>query len=91
MPLPIPQPQAKMKWRHCTIDPPIAGSNYLILELLDNGAWRHTVDHYGFEEEYTFEVWMSGHDRALSWWVEIPEPYPDMESIRWVNEVKAEA
>ncbi len=76
MPLPIPQPQAKMKWRHCTLDPPMAGSNYLILELLDNGAWRHTVDHYGFEEEYTFEEWMSGHDRALSWWVEIPQPYP---------------
>ena len=57
MPLPIPQPQAEMKWRHCTLDPPMAGSNYLILELLDSGAWRHTVDHYGFEEEYTFEVW----------------------------------
>jgi len=81
----------EIKWRHCTLDPPQAGSNYLILELLDSGVWRHTVDHYGFEEHYTFEVWMSGHDRAHSWWVEIPEPYPDRESIRWGNEVKAEA
>jgi len=80
------QSVGEMKWRHCTLDPPTAGDNYLILELLDNGAWRHTVDHYGFTEEFTFEVWISGKDRAHSWWVEIPQPYPDPQSVIEVGE-----
>ena len=80
-----------MKWRHCTLDPPEPGANYLILELQDNGSWRHTVDHYGYEEEFIFEVWISGHDRAHSWWVEIPFPYPDPKSVMRIDEVNAEA
>ena len=80
-----------MKWRHCTLDPPEPGSNYFILELMDNGAWRHTVDHYGYEDQFTFEVWMSGHDRAHSWWIEVPMPYPDPKTVMWIDEVNAEA
>jgi len=78
-------------WRHCTTDPPVAGFNYFILELTESGVWRHTVDHYGYEESSHFAVWMSGKDREHSWWIEVPEPYPDPASVTQLDEVSAEA
>jgi len=67
----------EVRWRHCVIDPPTPGDNYLILEIMDNGAWRHTVDHY--QDDINDEhFWISGHDRHKSWWVEIPLPYPQV-------------
>ena len=85
------QSVGEMKWRHCTVDPPKPGATYFIIQLLDNGMWFQTWDYYGWQVWPNTAAWSSGIDRTCSWWIEVPLPYPDPETVMSIDEVNAEA